>query len=150
LELNRNLVNAHGYIGYAKIILGRAEETEGHVQEAFRLSPRDVHVYLWCMFAGAAKLYLGEDQEAETWLRRSIEVNRNLAYSHFLLAAVLARLGRFEEARLEAQAGLLINPHFTIARFRAGASNAHPNSAAGRDRVIEGLCKAGVPEEDST
>jgi TolB-like protein len=54
-ELNRNLVNAHGHIGYAKVMLGRAEETEAHILEALRLSPVDVHVYLWCMFAGGAK-----------------------------------------------------------------------------------------------
>jgi TolB-like protein len=87
LELNRNLVNAHGHIGYGKILLGRAEDTEAHILEALRLSPVDVHVYLWCMFAGAAKIYLGNDEEAVPWLRRSIEVNRNLAYSHFFSPA---------------------------------------------------------------
>ena len=146
LELNRNLVNAHGHIGYAKIMLGRAEETEAHIQVALRLSPSDVHVYLWCMFAGAAKLYLGGDEEAVTWLRRSIEVNRSLAYSHFFLAAGFARLGRLQEARSEAQAGLALNPGFTIAQFRGGGLTDHPNVVAGRERVIEGLRKAGVPE----
>jgi tetratricopeptide (TPR) repeat protein len=102
LELNRNLVNAHGHIGYAKILLGRAEETEAHIEEALRLSPRDVHVYLWCMYAGAAKLYLGKEEETAPWLRRSIEINRSFAFSHFLLAAALARLERLSEARLEA------------------------------------------------
>jgi TolB-like protein/class 3 adenylate cyclase len=105
LELNRNLVNAHGHIGYAKILLGKADDTEAHVLEALRLSPRDAHVYLWCMFAGAAKLYLGNEEDAIPWLQRSIEVNRNFAYSHFLLATVFARLGRLQEARSEAQAG---------------------------------------------
>jgi class 3 adenylate cyclase/DNA-binding response OmpR family regulator/tetratricopeptide (TPR) repeat protein len=146
LELNRNLVNAHGHIGYAKIVLGRAEEAETHIQEALRLSPRDVHIYLWCMFAGTAKLYLGKDDEAVNWLRRSIEINRNLADSHFLLAAALARLGRLQEARSEVQAGLGINPSFTIARFCAGAFTDYPNVVAGRERVIDGLREAGVPE----
>jgi TolB-like protein/Flp pilus assembly protein TadD len=146
LELNRILVNAHGHIGYAKIMLGRAEETEAHIHEALRLSPRDVHVYLWCMYAGAAKLYLGRDDEAVPWLRRSVEVNPGLAYSHFFLGAAFARLGRLQEARSEAQAGLEINPSLTIARFRAGGFTDHPNVVAGRERVIGGLRKAGVPE----
>ena len=146
-ELNRNLVNAHGHIGYAKIMLGRPEETEAHILEALRLSPVDVHVYLWCMFAGAARIYLGRDQEAAPWLRRSIEVNRSFAYSHFLLAAALARLGRLQEARSEAQAGLTLNPGLTIARFRAGGLTDDPNVVAGRERVINGLRKAGVPEQ---
>jgi tetratricopeptide (TPR) repeat protein len=91
-------------------------------------------------------LYLGSDEEAVPWLRRSIEVNRSLAYSHFFLAAAFARLGRLQEARSEAQAGLALNPGFTIARFRAGGLSDHPNVVAGRERVIDGLRKAGVPE----
>ena len=64
LALDRNCAVAHGYIGAVKIFLGRAEETEAHVQEALRLSPRDplaMHCLAW---AGVAKLYLGCDEEA--------------------------------------------------------------------------------------
>jgi len=59
LELDRNLAAAHAQIGDGKLLLGQPEETEGHIQEALRLSPRDTHVYLWCMFAALAKLSLG-------------------------------------------------------------------------------------------
>ena len=38
--------------------------------------------------------------------------------AHFLLAAVLARLGELDEARAAAQAGLALDPSFTIRRFR--------------------------------
>ena len=118
LELNRNLANAHGQIGNAKILLGRAEETEAHIQEALHLSPRDTLVYLWCMFAGIAKLYLGKDDEAVAWLRQSLETNTNNPSAHFLLAAALARLGRPPEAHSEVQAGFAINPSFSIAVWR--------------------------------
>ena len=39
LELDRNLANAHGQIGAAKVQLGQAEDTEVHVPNALRLSP---------------------------------------------------------------------------------------------------------------
>ena len=39
LLLDRNLANAHGWIAIGKYFLGRAEDTEAHVQEALRLSP---------------------------------------------------------------------------------------------------------------
>jgi tetratricopeptide (TPR) repeat protein len=147
LELNRNLAEAHGQIGAAKILLGKAEDAEAHIHEALRLSPRDTLVYLWCMFAGIAKLHLGKEEEAVAWLRRSIETNSNNPSSHFLLAAALARLGKLAEARSEVQAGLAINPSFTIARVRASASGDHPAVVAGRERFIDGLRKAGAPEE---
>jgi len=99
------------------------------------------------MFAGLAKLYLGKEEETVAWMRRSIEANRSFPSSHFILAAALARLGRLPEARSEARAGLALNPAFTIARFRANASVYEPTAAGEWERFIDGLRKAGVPEE---
>jgi hypothetical protein len=101
---------------------------------------------LWCQFAGLAKFHLGKEEEAVAWLRRSVEINRSFPSSHFLLAAALARLGQFPEARSEAQAGLAIVPIFTLARFRADPVMDYPAGVAGRARIIDGLRKAGVPE----
>ena len=56
LALNRNLANAHSLIGLAKILIGRAAETEGHIREAFRVSPRDMNTYQWMYFLGAANI----------------------------------------------------------------------------------------------
>jgi hypothetical protein len=42
LALDRNLAVAHGLIGMAKYLLGRGAETETHIHEALRLSPRDI------------------------------------------------------------------------------------------------------------
>jgi TolB-like protein/class 3 adenylate cyclase len=147
LDLDRNLAVAHAQIGDGKLLLGQPEETEGHIQEALRLSPRDAHVYLWCMFAGLAKFQLGREEEAVVWLRRSVDANRNYPNSHFILAAALARIGRLQEARSEARAGLAINPAFTIARFRAGVFSDDPAIAAGWERYVDGLRAAGAPEE---
>jgi TolB-like protein/class 3 adenylate cyclase len=147
LELDRNLAGAHAQIGNGKIQLGQAEAAEAHIQEALRLSPRDTNVYLWCFMAGSAKLRLGKDEEAVAWERRSIEANRSFAASHFLLAAALAHLGRLPEARSEAQTGLAISPTLTISCFRASVSSDDPTVTAGLNRIIDGLRKAGAPEE---
>jgi tetratricopeptide (TPR) repeat protein len=147
LELNRNLAMAHAQIGVAKLRLGQADDTEAHVLEALRLSPNDTIAHTWRMIAGGAKLYLGKDEEAVAWLRRSLDTNRNYPSSHFGLAAALAHLGRLPEARAEAQAGLAILPTFTISRYRASAPGDNRALVAGRERVIDGLRKAGVPEE---
>jgi len=146
LALDRNLAYAHANIGLAKYFIGRGVETEAHVTEALRLSPRDVNVHLWIMFAGIAKLYRGADAEAVASLRRCIEFNRTNALGHFYLAAALAQLGELNEARAIAQAGLALLPGFTISRYRASAHNDHPAYLAGRERVYEALRLAGVPE----
>ena len=146
LALDRNLADAHGFIGLAKYFLARGEETEGHIHEAFRLSPRDNNAYRWLMFVGLAKLSIGADAEAVAWLRRSIEANRNHPVPHWFLAAALSFLGSRDEARAAAQAGLVLNPTFTIRRYLARATSHHPSLVAARKRTSDGMRMAGVPE----
>jgi TolB-like protein/class 3 adenylate cyclase len=146
LVLDRNLASAHGSIGAAKYLLGRGAETEAHVQEALRLSPRDTDAYIWMMFAGLGKLQLGADEEAVARFRRSVDINRNHPRSHFYLSAALAHLGRLDDARSAEQAGHVLDPTFTLSRFRANPPSCHPTYLAGRERVIEGMRMAGVPE----
>jgi TolB-like protein len=146
LALDRNLARAHANIGTAKFYLGRGGETEAHIEQALRLSPRDTNVYIWMMFVGLAKFWQGADAEAIVWLRRSLEANRNHPIAHFFLAAVLAHVGELDEARGTAQAGLALNPSFSIRRYRTNNPSNHPVYLAGRERVYEGLRMAGVPE----
>jgi tetratricopeptide (TPR) repeat protein len=149
LELDRNFALAHGNMGLGKLYVGRAEETEGHCVEALRLSPRDAFAYVWMFITGAAKLYLGADDQAVGWLRRSVESNRNYPPIHFHLGAALAHLGRLDEARSAVKAGLALHPKFSIsfARVVVTAVSDHPIYLAGYERLLEGLRKAGLPEE---
>ena len=146
MALDRNLATAHATIGLAKIFTGRSEETEAHVREALRLSPRDTFAFSWIATAGVAKLYLGDDEEAVAWLRRAVEINRNLPNAHFYLAAALANLGQLNEAQAATAAGLAINPTYTINGFRAGSSSDNATFLAQRERIYKGMQMAGVPE----
>ena len=146
LALDRNLASAHGAIGLAKHFLGRGTETEAHILEALRLSPRDTEAFIWMNFAGLAKLQLGADEEAVARFRRSVEINRNHPRTHFVLAAALAHLGRLDEARSAVRAGLALDPTFTISRIRTYAPGDNPTLLAGRERFYEGMRMAGVPE----
>jgi TolB-like protein/Flp pilus assembly protein TadD len=146
LALDRNLANAHALIGYAKYFLGRGTETETHIQEALRLSPRDTTAPRWMVWVGFAKVQLNAYTEAVTWLRRGLEANRNYSVAHFSLASALARLGRLDQAHAAVQAGLALDPGFTIRRFRAIELSDHPAYLAGRERTYEGMRLAGVPE----
>src|SRR5271165_1946314 len=148
LALDRNLATAHHIIGFGKICIGHPEETEAHVAEALRLSPRDTMAYTWMTVAGSAKHHLGSYEQALAWLRRAIEANRNYPLAHFRLAAALAQLGRIAEARSAIKAGLALNPAFSISRPRAGwtAVSDDPTCLAGLERIFDGLRKAGLPE----
>jgi tetratricopeptide (TPR) repeat protein len=163
LALDHNSAGAHAEIGLAKVAMGRGAETEAHINEAFRLSPRDMDAYQWLSHVGFAKLQLTADDEAVCWFYRSNEANRNYpppgkrssrkqseqswrSLSQFGLAAALALLGSLDQARAAAKAGLALNPRFTIRRFRVNALSDDPTYLAKRERVYEGMHLAGVPE----
>jgi TolB-like protein/class 3 adenylate cyclase len=146
LVLDPNQADAHAWIGIGKYSIGRAVETEAHIHEALRLSPRDILAFRWMWILGLAKFQLNADAEAAAWMRRSLEANRNQPIGHFLLAAVLAQLGKPSEARAAVEAGLGFDPGFTIHRFLAGEASDNPTYLAARARLCEGLRMAGVPE----
>lgn len=139
LALDRNLAEAHSSIGMAKALIGRSAETETHVQEALRLSPRDVGVHRWMHYVGVAKLLLSADAEAVVWLRRSIETKRSYPLVHFHLAAALAHLGSLNEARDAVQVGLAFDPAFTIRRMRGNIFSDNPIYFDGSRRIRDGM-----------
>ena len=149
LALDRNLATAHHIIGIGKVCIGHPEETEAHVTEALRLSPRDTLAYTWMTTAGVAKLILASYEQAVAWFRRAIEANRNYPTPYFLLAATLAQLGRLDEARSAVKGGLALNPAFTVSRARAlwTAISDDPTYLAELEPIFEGMRKAGVPEQ---
>ncbi len=142
--LDRNLALAHAMIGLHKLHLDRAEETESHVQEALRLSQRDVWAFVWFAIAGYACDFLRRYEDAVAWQRRSIQANGNYPRSHLHLASALAHLDRIEEARAAARAGLALDPKFTIAWFRGVRFSNSAVHLAWRERLVDGMVKAGV------
>ena len=147
LTLNPNLASAHAIIGLAKLYDGHPEETESHELEALRVSPRDTDAYFWVGWMAEAKLYLGAYEDALNLCHRSIELNRNYPTRFTYCAAILVELGRLDEAKSEVKAGLALSPNFTLRRYRDGAQSDNPVFLKGRERIIEDIRKAGVPEE---
>jgi TolB-like protein/class 3 adenylate cyclase len=148
LDLDRNIAQAHSLIGYGKLFVGRAEETEPHIAEALRLSPRDPGAFAWMSYAGMSKNVPGSYEQAVAWFRRSIEANPNFPHAFFHLASAFAHLGRLNEARSATKAGLTLNPTYAVSRDRAVWTSVsdNPTFLAQLELCIEGMRKAGVPE----
>jgi len=145
LRLDANAAFAHSSIGLAKYYMGQAADTEGHMLNALRLSPRDSSAPSWLSGIGVAKIQLCADAEAAIWLRRCVETNRNFAFGHFGLAAALGLLSSLKEAKEAANAGLSLDPAFTIRRILATQLSDNAAYLAGRQRIVEGMRMAGVP-----
>ena len=58
----------------------------------------------------------------------------------------MALLGELDQARAAAQAGLTLDPTFTIRRYRVNTPSDNPTFLAMRQRLQEGMRIAGVPE----
>ena len=150
LALDRNLASAHSLIGFGKIFVGRAEETEAHIAEALRLSPRDTMAYTWMFYAGLAKFHLGSYEQAVAWFRRSIEANRNFPHTHFAVgrrarAAWSTGRGAFRrQGRSRAQPDL---HHLPRSRRSGRRCSDDPTYLAQLEPIFEGMRKAGVPEQ---
>ena len=146
ITLDRNLAWAHADAGFIKVLLGRAEEAEADLTNAIRLSPRDPGLDRWHALLGIADLFLGRLGSALDRLRKSVEMNPNVALTQFFLAAASALSGRAAEAQEARNAGLLLDPNFTVARFRNEPRSKNATFLAQRERIYEGLSLAGVPE----
>ena len=144
LELNSSLASAHAMLGLAKYLIGKGEETDGHVQEALRLSPLDSFAYLWMLFAGVAKIQADEFDDAAMWLKRSIDTNANSPWAHFHLGVALYLMDRLPEAQAAVEAGLRLDPSFTTDRYRAFALSSDQRYLAIRERTIHALQISGV------
>ena len=99
-------------------------------------------------YAGMSKNVPGSYEQAVAWFRRSIEANPNFPHAFFHLASALAHLGRLNEARTAAKAGLTLNPTYAVSRDRAvwASVSDHPTFLAQLELCIEGMRKAGAPE----
>ena len=144
LALDHNSAEAHALIGTAKLVMGRAAKTEAHINEALRLSPRDIFAPRWFLAVGMAKLQLNADTEALCWLRRSIEASRNYPFTHFMLAATLALLGSLDEP-LQRRVSRSFRALPSAAIATSHQAIVQPSSPCA-SASIEGMRMAGVPE----
>jgi tetratricopeptide (TPR) repeat protein len=99
---------AYYHMGVADLRLGREEEAAQAFQEAIDLSGGG---YAWAQFAmGLLLCRRGEHAQAETVIRKGLEVDGSSATGHLFLSVTLLRLNRLEEAEKSAREALLRKP----------------------------------------
>ncbi|HKO07341.1 MAG TPA: adenylate/guanylate cyclase domain-containing protein [Alphaproteobacteria bacterium] len=148
IRFNPNMRLAHNTLGITKALAGRAEEALSHFADAIRLSPRDPLLFVGYFGIGWARFLLRNDDQAVEMLRKSIALNPGYSPAHLFLAAAYAMQGGIGEAREALAAYLRTNPAVNrITLLRANAQSTHPVYMAQRERLYEGMRRAGMPEE---
>ena len=146
MSLDPDLPYVHMRAGWVKIFLGRGEEAEGHVTTAMRLSPRDPMLGSWYGILGLADLQLGRLDKAVDRLRKAIGIAPNNELPYFHLAAALALQDRKSEAAQASEMGRRLAPIFRIGKCRVEVQSDNPVFLLQRNRIYEGMERAGVPE----
>ena len=138
LCLNPN--DADILVEYADALVynNEAQRAVALIEQAMRLNPLYPDWYLW--FLADAYDALGRSQDVIATVHRM----RNPDEGRRLLAANYAHLGRFDEARQEADAVLRLHPDFTVQGWAKRPPYRYTDL---RDRFMEGLRRAGLPSE---
>jgi TolB-like protein len=143
IELSPNDANAHGYLSMTLALAGDYDGAVAQVNEAMRLSPRDPFLAFWYNSASAAAFARERYEEAVDWSRKTAEENPRFPGAYRLLTSAYGQLGRLEEAKVAREKLLRLAPGMTVATTREQVPWKNPDD---RDRYLEGLRKAGLPE----
>jgi len=149
LALDPNLAEAYAALGFIQVAFGQYQKAIEFLDKAVRLSPQNQQLAFWYGGKGFAYFGLQQYDQAIEWARRAIAINPNFEGPPILLAAALALTGHEAEARDAEQrvAALSKVKNIAAAKARAPPPSADPRALATFDRIIEGLRKAGMPEE---
>ncbi len=153
IALDHNSASSVLHLADCKILIGEPDEAIPLLEKALRISPRDPYIGVLQYRLGLAHLLLGHTDEAIRWYEKAIP-----SYPFLGDAFVFVELGAalsLKRDNATAQAALVeaarYDPNYTtIANIRriSGSRSKDPKWLALRERsIIEGLRKAGVPEE---
>ena len=142
VALNPNDAMSRYFLGAALCSAGRSQEAIHHIDHAMRLSPRDIYLTGMLTHRAFVLFDLERYEEAFDWVQCArLSLNpRSMTFA--VLAAVLTKLGRMEEARAAVNDLLAHAPGMSCAKYgeyRFGGPEA-------MEKFVDALRKAGLPE----
>jgi len=144
LTLNPNLAVAWATSGWIKICFGDPDTAITDVSHALRLSPLDPRKYSWQHYMALAHLCAGRYDDAGSWAARALRHSPDNAGALRVAAASHALAGRITEAQQAMARMRHLYP--TLCVSRVGEILPPFRRLEDRNRYIEGLRKAGLPE----
>lgn len=140
VEINPNDAWSLATLGNALDLAGRPHEALPCLERAMVLMPRGPNLKFFLAVGSRVCLNKRDYAAAESWSRRSIEIDPSVARPHLMLAAALAYLGRIKEARAAFEACEHAQPGFA-ATWAGWREYRNP---ADNDHIVDGLRKAGM------
>jgi TolB-like protein/Tfp pilus assembly protein PilF len=142
ISLAPNSANAHIWMSLVFMVVGRYEESVQYAEQALRLDPLPEHWYFRQM--GSAYSFVGRYEEAIAFHKKALQRAPNDILTHLHLTRTYSWAGLVEEARAQADEVLRINPKYSLEL--AAKTSSFYKKQTDRERHLEGLRKAGIPE----
>ncbi len=144
-----NNAAAFSHLALCKMLLGAPAEAIPLLQQALRISPRDLGIGYVYYRLGLAHALLGHTDEAIQWYEKAIPSYPFLAPAYVELGAALGLKGDRAAAQAALAEAARRNPKLTtIANIRRFSDSKDPKWLALREQtIIKGLRQAGVPEK---
>ena len=146
MSLNPNLALAHNWLGIAHILMGNAKLAIRPLETSIELSPRDPRISTYIRNLALAHLHLDRDAEALILAERAVHVPRPWPRSYETLVMAYGVNGLQEEARAAVEVLRGHWPGYSIAAHKAEIMSDRPAFLAQRERLLEALRRAGLPE----
>lgn len=143
LKLDPSSVYAWDSSAVALSYAGQADEALRRIRDTANLWEQHPDAYYFRTTACIAALLAGQPEAAVAAGRQAVRENPNFQASYRPLIASLGLTGRREEAERFLRELRRLHPDFSIGWFKETYPPLH---GEGRERYIEGLRKAGVPE----
>ncbi|MBR0831431.1 winged helix-turn-helix domain-containing protein [Bradyrhizobium manausense] len=149
LEIRANFHVANAGKAFALMMLGRPREAARPAELAIRTSPRDPAAFLWVWELCSVRLHLREYEEAVEQCRRAVGLNGSFWHAQVSLISAYGSAGRLEEARQVYTELSKRRPNFSVQLYRqfAYGTSTDPEYRRGVEDILDGLRKAGVPEQ---
>jgi tetratricopeptide (TPR) repeat protein len=144
IKLNPSFAAAHVLLAQMYLYAGRRGEAIKGAEKGIRLSPSDPRLFIWLPALAGAHYQMRHYEEAVEAGRRSWSLNRNWPHGLRYVVAGLAQLGRIEEAQAALAELKLMDPNL---EFSASMLRRTWPNPADVDHLLDGLRKAGMPEE---
>ena len=143
LRLNPNLAYIWALSAPTFCYMGEPEAALKRLDRYRELAPFDPYFGLFETIYTMTYAFLGDYEQAVAVGRRAAKANPQFVNNYKSLIAALGHLGRRDEAKPHIDTLLSLERNFTVERF----GRVYPfKKAADRDRFMQGLRLAGVPE----
>lgn len=146
MTLNPNIAAAHQWVGIDHILMGNPRLAVRPLETCIELSPRDRRLSTLTRNLALAYLHMGEDERGLAIAESSVHQQPVWPRSYETLAAAYAVSGLIDDA--SATVAMLFRhwPGYTIAQHRAEMMSTRPAFLVQRERLLDGLRAAGLPE----